>query len=113
MYRLEAKEREEATAARQSQPPAPQPQSSIPPISKAAPWSHSNLLAGASLEEIQKAERQKRAEQAALLQQQRALQQQQLQQQQLQQQQVFNGFAVYYVLIDFLRFISGATAECW
>lgn len=77
-YRLEAKEREE-TASRQQQ-------TSIP-ISKAAPWSHSNLPTGTSLEEIQKAERQKRAEQTALLQQQRALQLQQQQQQLLQQQQ--------------------------
>lgn len=75
---MEAKEREEVAAKQ----PQQQQQHSIP-ISKAAPWSQSNLPQGTSLEEIQKAERQKRAEQAALLQQQRVLQQQQQQHQQV------------------------------
>lgn len=38
-------------------------------LAKAAPWSQSNTSHGTSLAEIQKAEREKRAEQAALLQQ--------------------------------------------
>lgn len=37
-------------------------------LTKAAPWCQSNNTHGASLAEIQKAEREKRAEQAALLQ---------------------------------------------
>lgn len=65
------------------------------PLSKAAPWSQSNTTLGMGLEEIQKAEKLKRAEQAALLQQQRLFQ--------LQQQQIvclsevlnFNNFACF------------------
>lgn len=50
-------------------------------LTKAAPWSHSNNTHGASLADIQKAEREKRAEQVALI-------QQQQQQQKLKQEQV-------------------------
>lgn len=75
-----------------------QPQQNSIPISKAAPWSQPSLPAGASLEEIQKAERQKRAEQAALLQQQRALQQQQQQQVIISQ----SRFVLWFYLIFFV-----------
>lgn len=69
MLRREIKEREEQ--ARKHAEMTKQVQQNSAPLSKAAPWSQSNTTMGTSLEEIQKAERQKRAEQVALLQQQR------------------------------------------
>ncbi|CAH0559994.1 unnamed protein product [Brassicogethes aeneus] len=71
--RKEAREREERNKAAEKRL-AQQEQARQ---AKAAPWCQSNSTAGASLAEIQKAEREKRAQEAAL----------QLQRQQLQEQQ--------------------------
>lgn len=78
-FRRETREKEELK--KQAEVPKQQHANAVAP-SKVAPWCQPSAASGTSLEEIQKAERQKRAEQAAL-QQQRALQQLQQQQQQV------------------------------
>ncbi|KAI4463064.1 grb10 interacting gyf protein [Holotrichia oblita] len=73
---FEQQERERREQQKQAEIIAKQTQDAAK-VSKAAPWSQSNVSSGPSLADIQKAEREKRAEQV-YLQQQRALQQQNL-----------------------------------
>ncbi|KAI4463060.1 grb10 interacting gyf protein [Holotrichia oblita] len=76
---FEQQERERREQQKQAEIIAKQTQDAAK-VSKAAPWSQSNVSSGPSLADIQKAEREKRAEQV-YLQQQRALQQQNLEHQ--------------------------------
>ncbi|GJQ65513.1 hypothetical protein Trydic_g7614 [Trypoxylus dichotomus] len=76
---LEQQERERREQQKQVEVVAKQTQEPTK-LTKIAPWSQSNVSSGPSLADIQKAEREKRAEQV-LLQQQRAQQQQNLEQQ--------------------------------